>query len=84
MCLKRIPERLQSPRPHRQLELAILRYGFFYGPGTWYLSEGDMGEQVRKQQLPVIGSGQGVWSFVHSIERITAGRLGPQLSHHAR
>ena len=42
-----------------------LRYGFFYGPGTWYLSEGDMGEQVRKQQVPVIGSGQGVWSFVH-------------------
>lgn len=47
------------------VELVSLRYGFFYGPGTWYLSEGDMGEQVRKQQVPVIGSGQGVWSFVH-------------------
>ena len=47
------------------VEFVNLRYGFFYGPGTWYLSEGDMGEQVRKQQVPVIGSGQGVWSFVH-------------------
>src|SRR5262249_27745042 len=47
------------------VELVSLRYGFFYGPGTWYLSDGDMGEQVRQQQVPVIGSGQGVWSFVH-------------------
>jgi nucleoside-diphosphate-sugar epimerase len=47
------------------VELVSLRYGFFYGPGTWYISEGDMGEQVRQQQVPVIGSGQGVWSFVH-------------------
>jgi 2-alkyl-3-oxoalkanoate reductase len=42
-----------------------LRYGFFYGPGTWFESDGDMGEQVRRQQLPIIGSGQGVWSWVH-------------------
>jgi 2-alkyl-3-oxoalkanoate reductase len=47
------------------IELVSLRYGFFYGPGTWYLREGDMGEQLRKRQVPVIGSGQGVWSFVH-------------------
>ena len=47
------------------VEFVSLRYGFFYGPGTWYVSEGDMGEQVRQQRVPVIGSGQGVWSFVH-------------------
>jgi nucleoside-diphosphate-sugar epimerase len=47
------------------VELVLLRYGFFYGPGTWYLREGDMGEQVRRQQVPIIGDGQGVWSFVH-------------------
>ena len=47
------------------VELVSLRYGFFYGPGTWYNREGDMGEQVRQQQVPVIGGGQGVWSFVH-------------------
>ena len=47
------------------LEAVALRYGFFYGPGTWFTSEGDVGEQVRKQQVPVIGEGRGVWSWVH-------------------
>jgi len=47
------------------VEVVSLRYGFFYGPGTWYNREGDMGEQVRQQQVPVIGDGQGVWSFLH-------------------
>src|SRR5262245_8698538 len=41
------------------------RYGFFYGPGTWYTREGDIGDQVRQQQVPIIGEGQGVYSFVH-------------------
>jgi nucleoside-diphosphate-sugar epimerase len=47
------------------VEFVGLRYGFFYGPGTWYSRDGDMGEQVRRQQVPVIGAGQGVWSWVH-------------------
>ena len=47
------------------IEFVSLRYGFFYGPGTWYIREGDMGEQVRQQQVPVIGDGEGVWSWVH-------------------
>src|SRR6516162_944735 len=47
------------------IEFVGLRYGFFYGPGTWYSRDGDMGEQVRQQRVPVIGTGQGVWSWVH-------------------
>ena len=47
------------------VEFVALRYGFFYGPGTWFDSAGDMGEQVRRQQVPMIGDGQGVWSWVH-------------------
>ena len=47
------------------IEFVALRYGFFYGPGTWYTREGDIGDQVRQQQLPIIGEGQGVYSFVH-------------------
>lgn len=43
----------------------VLRYGFFYGPGTWYSSDGDIGEQARAGQLGVLGAGNGVWSFVH-------------------
>jgi 2-alkyl-3-oxoalkanoate reductase len=47
------------------IEFVALRYGFFYGPGTWYTREDDMGDQVRQQQVPIIGEGQGVYSFVH-------------------
>jgi nucleoside-diphosphate-sugar epimerase len=47
------------------IEFVALRYGFFYGPGTWYTREGDVGDQVRQQQVPIIGEGQGVYSFVH-------------------
>ena len=47
------------------IEFVALRYGFFYGPGTWYTREGDMGNQVRQQQVPIVGDGPGVYSFVH-------------------
>ena len=47
------------------VEFVSLRYGFFYGPGTWFSRDGDMGEQVRQQRVPVIGAGQRVWSWVH-------------------
>src|SRR5262245_30575205 len=47
------------------IEVVALRYGFFHGPGTWYTREGYMGDQVRHQQVPIIGEGQGVYSFVH-------------------
>ena len=47
------------------IEFVALRYGFFYGPGTWYTRESDIGDQVRQQQVPIIGEGQGVYSFVH-------------------
>lgn len=43
----------------------VLRYGFFYGPGTWYWPDGDVADSVRKRQVPIIGDGAGVYSFVH-------------------
>jgi nucleoside-diphosphate-sugar epimerase len=42
-----------------------LRYGGFYGPGTALSADGEMTELVRRRRLPVVGSGAGVWSFVH-------------------
>lgn len=48
-----------------RMEGIALRYGFFYGPNTWYHPEGGAADQVRQQQLPIVGQGQGVWSFVH-------------------
>ena len=47
------------------IEGVILRYGFFYGPGTWFHRDGDVAEQVRQQQFPIIGRGDGVWSWLH-------------------
>lgn len=42
-----------------------LRYGFFYGPGTWFHPDGDVAQQVRRQQFPIVGDGAGVWSWLH-------------------
>jgi nucleoside-diphosphate-sugar epimerase len=47
------------------LEGLVLRYGFFYGPGTHYASDGSTAEDVRKRRMPVVGRGEGVFSFIH-------------------
>ena len=47
------------------LEGIALRYGFLYGPGTWLAADGDVANQVRQQQFPIVGNGAGVWSWVH-------------------
>src|SRR5918997_3584701 len=47
------------------MEGVALRYGFFYGPGTWYHPDGACADQVRRQELPIIGDGGGVWSWIH-------------------
>ena len=47
-------------------EGVVLRYGGFYGPGTSLSPEGgEMVEAVRQRKFPVVGSGAGVWSFIH-------------------
>jgi len=47
------------------VEGIVLRYGFFYGPGTWFTPDGDVAQQVRRQQFPIVGSGEGLWSWLH-------------------
>ena len=47
------------------IEGIALRYGFFYGPGTWFNPDGDVARQVREQQFPIVGNGEGVWSWLH-------------------
>ena len=46
-------------------EGVVLRYGGFYGPGTSLAAEGEHLEAIRQRKFPVVGSGAGVWSFVH-------------------
>ena len=47
------------------MEGVALRYGFFYGPNTWYSPEGAAADQARRQEIPIIGHGEGIWSWVH-------------------
>jgi nucleoside-diphosphate-sugar epimerase len=56
---------LEAAAQESGLQAVLLRYGFFYGPGTWFSPEGDVGEQVRRREVPVIGKGEGIWNWVH-------------------
>ncbi len=47
------------------LEGLVLRYGWFYGPGTYYADDGATAQDVRKRRFPVVGDGGGVFSFIH-------------------
>jgi nucleoside-diphosphate-sugar epimerase len=62
------------------LEGIALRYGFFYGPGTWFNPDGDVAQQVRQQQFPIVGNGEGVWSWLHiedaAIATVSAAEQG--------
>lgn len=62
------------------LEGIALRYGFFYGPGTWFNPDGDVAGQVRRQEFPIIGNGEGVWSWLHiedaAIATVSAAERG--------
>jgi nucleoside-diphosphate-sugar epimerase len=50
----------------------VLRYGAFYGPGTSMFPGGESFEIVRKRKFPVVGDGQGIWSFVHIADAAEA------------
>src|SRR5918998_2271249 len=54
------------------IEGVVLRYGMFYGPGTWYAKDGDVGRQVRKRRYPMIGHGEGTYSFIHVDDAASA------------
>jgi nucleoside-diphosphate-sugar epimerase len=42
-----------------------LRFGNLYGPGTNLALDGEMSALVRARKVPLIGSGGGIWSFLH-------------------
>lgn len=47
------------------IEGLALRYGGFYGPETSISEGGEHWEAVRRRRFLLVGSGSGVWSFVH-------------------
>jgi nucleoside-diphosphate-sugar epimerase len=54
------------------LDGLVMRYGFFYGPGTWYDRDGAMGTMIAKRRFPIVGSGEGRSSFVHVDDAVDA------------
>jgi nucleoside-diphosphate-sugar epimerase len=47
------------------IEGFLLRFGYFYGPGTTYAGDGTFAADVRRRRVPIVGEGTGVFSFIH-------------------
>jgi nucleoside-diphosphate-sugar epimerase len=43
----------------------LLRFGWFYGPGTYYASDGSQADETLKRRVPIVGTGAGTFSFIH-------------------
>jgi nucleoside-diphosphate-sugar epimerase len=56
----------------RWTEGVVLRYGAFYGPGTSMAPGGEQFELIRKRRFPLVGGGDGVWSFIHIADAAEA------------
>ena len=54
------------------IEGLVLRYGFFYGPGTGYAGDAYWADQVRKRRFPIVGGGGGVFSYIQIDDAATA------------
>jgi nucleoside-diphosphate-sugar epimerase len=50
----------------------VLRYGGFYGPGSGMSAGGEQVQMIRKRQFPLVGNGEGIWSFLHTDDLATA------------
>jgi 2-alkyl-3-oxoalkanoate reductase len=59
---------LEKTVPLEAPEGIVLRYGTFYGPGASDV----LLEMLRKRQLPVIGGGTGIWSFIEITDAAAA------------
>jgi nucleoside-diphosphate-sugar epimerase len=54
------------------IEGVVLRYGWLYGPGTFFDREGSQTEDALKRRLPIVGKGDGVFSFVQVEDAASA------------
>ena len=47
------------------MEGVVLRYGWFYGPGTNYDPADAIPSAIRRGRMPIVGEGSGSYSFIH-------------------
>jgi nucleoside-diphosphate-sugar epimerase len=59
---------LEEKVPAGVPEGIVLRYGGFYGPGASRI----LLDMIRKRQVPVIGGGTGIWSFIEITDAAAA------------
>jgi nucleoside-diphosphate-sugar epimerase len=50
---------------NRNFQGLVLRYGFWYGPGTSFAPDGYTAQQVRRRRYPLVGAGTGMQPFIH-------------------
>jgi nucleoside-diphosphate-sugar epimerase len=50
----------------------VLRYGWFYGPGTSLARGSEQAQTVGKRKFPVVGDGGAVFSFIHVADAAAA------------
>jgi nucleoside-diphosphate-sugar epimerase len=46
------------------IEGVVLRYGWLYGPSTYFDREGSQTEEALRGRLPIVGKGTGTFSFI--------------------
>jgi len=54
------------------IEGVVLRYGWLYGPGTYYAHDGSLTEDALRRRAPIVGKGTGTFSFVHVEDAASA------------
>jgi nucleoside-diphosphate-sugar epimerase len=55
----------QTLDPKNGMSGTVLRYGWFYGPGTSYDPQGTIPSAIRAGTLPIVGAGAGTYSFIN-------------------
>ena len=64
----------------RDIEGVVLRYGSFYGPGTYFARDGLYTSMIAKRRLPIPGDGGGLFGLVHLDDAVVGhggGARGP-------
>jgi nucleoside-diphosphate-sugar epimerase len=54
------------------MEGIVLRYGWLYGPGTYYDRDGSQTEDFHKRRMPIVGKGTGIFSFIQVEDAASA------------
>lgn len=50
----------------------VLRYGAFYGPGTYFAAGEAYPKMLERRAFPIIGKGRGIWALIHIDDAVDA------------